>query len=297
MSGATERKTAKRAESPNPGKKADDTKKGEAKDAPKSFMAANGKKIGILSALVAVGFVLKTQFGDKVNMAELMEQAIKFVEAQGSTAVIYYCLFTFIGVVCLVPTTPMEFAGGFLFTPTYGFFMVSLFTGISKLAANIVSVLIAKFVVKDWVMKNVVAKSELLTMVSKAVEEEPWKMAFLVRGSMVPLFVKNYGLGVMNIGYLPNAGCSCIFTNFYAMQNIYMGSTMSDIKDVFSPKKASAGAPAADWLSAATAKKMMPIVINVALVFFLVKAVQAQIKKAKAKIEEDTKKKTDGKKD
>merc|ERR1712187_293389 len=90
-------------------------------------------------------------------------------------------------------------------------------------------------------MEKVVKKSELLMGVSSAVKEEPWKMAFLVRGSMVPLFVKNYGLGVTDIGYLPNACCSMIFTNFYAAQNIYMGSTMSNLKEVFAPKKAGAG--------------------------------------------------------
>merc|ERR1719253_337149 len=122
-----------------------------------------------------------------------------------------------------------------------------------KLIANIISVLIARFVVRDWVMKNVVSKYELLSMVSKAVKEEPWKMAFLVRGSMVPLAVKNYGLGVMDIGYLPIACCSCLFTNFYAMQNLSLGSSIQKIEEVFSPSKSDAPK---DWMQ--TAKNMMP---------------------------------------
>jgi len=211
---------------------------------------------------------------------------VAFVEAQGQTAVIWYCAFTFLGVVCLIPTTPMELAGGFLFSPKYGAFGVLAFTGSTKLCANIVSVLIARFVVKDWVMKNVVAKSELLTMVSTAVKEEPWKMAFLVRGSMVPLFVKNYGLGVMDIGYAPIAVCSTIFTNFYAFQNIYMGSTLQDLKEVFAPKAAGGEQ---DWTS--TAKKVMPIAFNVLLIVFLVKAVKSQMVKQKAAIEANLKKK------
>merc|ERR1712185_470401 len=104
---------------------------------------------------------------------------------------------------------------------------------------------------------------------------------------MVPLAVKNYGLGVMDIDYLPIACCSAIFTNFYAMQNIYMGSTLQNLKDVFSPKKAGAGGANADWTQ--TAKKLMPIVFNVVLVIFLVKAIKGQIKKQKAAIEKDLK--------
>merc|ERR1712187_1091601 len=121
-----------------------------------------------------------------------------------------------------------------------------------KLCANVVSVLIARHLVRDMVMEKVVKKSELLSMVAEAVKDEPWKMAFLVRGSMVPLFVKNYGLGVTDIGYLPNACCSMIFTNFYAAQN---------------------------------AKSVLPIVFNVLLVICLVKALKAQFKKQKDEIQ------------
>jgi uncharacterized membrane protein YdjX (TVP38/TMEM64 family) len=200
--------------------------------------------------------------------------------------------FTFVGVVCLVPTTVMEIAGGFLFANKFGFW-VYVFTGCTKLCANIVSVLIARFLVKDYVMKHVVEKSDLLKMVASAVKEEPWKMAFLVRGSMVPLFVKNYGLGVMDIGYLPNACCSLIFTNFYAAQNIYLGSTMQDLKEVFAPKKGDAGPR--DWT--ATAKTLMPVVFNVLLVFVLVKALKQQFKKQRESLEKNLKEKGEKKAD
>lgn len=249
-------------------------------------------KSAVSVAVAGVAFYAAYKYlGSKVNVKELLEQAVDFVEAQGNSAVYFYVLFTFVGVVCLVPTTPMEVSGGFLFYKTYGPW-VYVFTGATKLCANIVSVLIARFLVKDWVMEKIVKKSELLNMVSLAVKDEPWKMAFLVRGSMVPLFVKNYGLGVTDIGYLPNACCSMIFTNFYAAQNIYMGSTMQNLKEVFAPKKASTDGPK-HWTS--YAKTLMPIVFNVLLVIFLVKALKAQFKKQRLEIEKKLKAKADGK--
>jgi len=276
-----------RAKSPVP--KADDAPKVDAKDEEKK------KEGGLLTpkngviAVVVVGviFGLYKQFGSNIDIKDGLEKAVLFVEGQGNAAVFWYCALTLIGVVCLVPTTPMEIAGGFLFSPSWGMWGVLLFTGTAKLIGNSVSVLIARFLVKDWVMKNVVAKSDLLKMVSEAVKEEPWKMAFLVRGSMVPLFVKNYGLGVMEIDFLPIAACSMIFTNFYAFQNIYMGSSLQDIKEVFAPKQAAAGPM--DWQS--TAKKMMPIAFNILLVIFLIKAVKAQMVKQKAQIEKNLKEK------
>jgi uncharacterized membrane protein YdjX (TVP38/TMEM64 family) len=281
----------KRAESPGR------TAEAKVEDAVQQDTAKKGgllapRNLAIMAVVLALGFAAKKFLGEHINVKELMEKGVAFIEAQGSTAVLYYCAFTLVGVVCLIPTTPMELAGGFLFSPIYGMWTVLAFTGTAKLIANIISVLIARHIVKDWVHKNMVAKSELLTMVATAVKEEPWKMAFLVRGSMVPLAVKNYGLGVMDIDYLPIAVCSAIFTNFYAFQNIYMGSTLQNLKDVFSPKKAAEGP--SDWME--TAKKLMPIVFNVVLVIFLVKAVKAQIKKQKAAIEQNLKDK-DKKKD
>merc|ERR1719409_622784 len=230
--------------------------------------------------------------GDKKGMQEKMEKAIDYVQAQGDNALYVYLFFTFVGVVCLVPTTPMEFAGGFLFSPQYGMWGVLFMTSFAKLCANTVSVLIARYVVKDWVHNNLVKNSELLTMVSQAVKEEPFKMAFLVRGSMVPLCVKNYGLGCMDIGFVPIACNSCIFTTFYALQNIYVGAACTERKEVFAPKKKAADD--GDWSS--TIKACLPIAFNVALVIFLVKAVKAQIKKQKNKIEEQTKEKLSDKK-
>jgi uncharacterized membrane protein YdjX (TVP38/TMEM64 family) len=272
-----------RAESPKPkaeaapaaDKKEDDKKKGG---------LFTPKTAAIVAVIAIVLYVAKTQL--KIDFKPMLEKSVNWVEAQGDTAVYWYCAFTLIGVVCLIPTTPMEIAGGFLFSANYGGpWGVLLFTGGTKLVANIISVLIARHLVRDWVMRTVVAKSELLTMVSNAVKEEPWKMAFLVRGSMVPLFVKNYGLGVMEIDYLPIACCSTIFTNFYAMQNIYMGSTLKNLEEVFAPKKG--GAAPSDWM--ATAKSLAPIAFNVLLVIFLVKAIKGQMTKQKKQIEENLK--------
>merc|ERR1712176_326769 len=134
-----------------------------------------------------------------------------------------------------------------------------------------------RYLVRDWVMKNFVDKSELLTMVSKAIKDEPYKMSLLVRGSMAPLMVKNYGLGVMDVGFLPIALTSCVFTPFYAFQNIYVGSQCQNLAEVFAPKKADPNAPT-DYV--AMLKTLVPVVMNVLLIYLLVKAVKQQVKKA-----------------
>lgn len=290
-----------RAQSPKPASRKSETEQNSGEDnvnskteaIPEKTEKKNSPKTAVIVALVCFAlFAASKYFGSKVDIKAQLEKAADFVERQGDIAVYWYCAFTFIGVICLVPTTLMELAGGFLFHGQYGLW-VYIFTGASKLCANVVSVIIARNLIKDLVMEKIVKKSELLTMVADAVKDEPWKMAFLVRGSMVPLFVKNYGLGVTDIGYLPNACCSMIFTNFYAAQNIYMGSTMSNLKEVFAPKKAGGGPQ--DWAS--TVKAILPIVLNILLVVVFVKALKKQFKKQRAEIEEKLKKKTDKKAD
>jgi len=275
-----------RADSVIPAKKEDEKKEDEVKKGATKSGLFTPLNIGVAVA-VAVFAVCFYFFGPKVDVKGSLQKAVQFIDNQGQTAVIWYCVVVLVGVVCLVPTTPVELAGGFLFSPKYGVMGTLVFTGATKLVANTISVLIARFVLKDWVNRTLVAKYDLLKMVSIAVKEEPWKMAFLVRGSMVPLAVKNYGLGVMEIGYMPIVACSMIFTNFYAFQNIYIGSTLKNLEEVFAPKKAGGGPT--DWTQ--KAKSLMPIAFNVLLIVFLVKAVKAQVKKQKDKIEADLKKK------
>lgn len=275
---------SKRTSSPKPTKEAEKKKDDVEKEVkPAKGMLQQPKTILTMVVVAVLAFVFYKTIGDKEKMRLALESGVAYVEAQGDRGLYIYLFFTWCGVVCLVPTTPMELAGGFLFSPRYGMWQTLFMTSGAKLVANLISVLLARHVFKQWVFDNVITKFELLQMVSEAVKDEPWKMAFLVRGSMLPLAVKNYGLGVMEIAYTPIALNSCIFTTFYAFQNIYMGSLLVDLKDIFSPKKASA-APG-DWLS--TCKSMAPVAFNVLLVLFLVKAVKGQIKKAKDKMETD----------
>lgn len=244
------------------------------------------KYVGVVATIGAIVYGSSQALGPG-GVKEGIENAISYVEAQGDNAMYFYLFFTFVGVVCLIPTTPMEFAGGFLFSAGYGMWTTWFMTSVAKLIANIISVMIARYLVKDWVLNNIISKFDLMKMVRDAVKEEPYKMAFLVRGSMLPLFAKNYGLGVLDIGYLPIAICSCIFTPFYAFQNIYFGSSCKDLKEVFSPKKK--GAEGGSWVD--TFKSTAPIMFNVLLVIFLVRAIKGQIKKQKAQIEQQLKEK------
>jgi len=274
-------KASSRAASPGSRSRAGaDDSSAESAKAKKSEFSTSTVALSIAACILLFG---STFLIGKDRVRAAMEATADYVEQQGDNGMLVYLLFTFIAIITPIPsTTPLEFAGGFLFSPTYGMINTWLLTCMSKFCANSVSVLIARYVVRDWVVKNFVEKSDLLTMVSKAIKDEPYKMSLLVRGSMAPLMVKNYGLGVMDVGFLPIALTSCVFTPFYAFQNIYVGSQCKNLKDVFSPKKADPNA-SLDYVG--VLKTAVPVVMNVALIYLLVQAVKRQVKKAREEME------------
>jgi len=280
-----------RADSP-PSRAAKEEKddKSQAKAVEKSGLSPVAIAALVICAVASGG----SFFIGKDGLKKAMESTIDYVEKQGDNGMYVYLLFTFIAIITPIPsTTPLEFAGGFLFSPQYGMINTWLLTCLAKFGANFVSVLIARYVVRDWVVKNFVEKSELMTMVARAIKDEPYKMSLLVRGSMAPLMVKNYGLGVMDVGFLPIALTSCIFTPFYAFQNIYVGSQCQNIKEVFSPKKADPNA-GTDYVG--LIKTLVPVVMNIALIWLLVRAVKKQVKKTREETERSMREK-DAKKD
>jgi uncharacterized membrane protein YdjX (TVP38/TMEM64 family) len=140
----------------------------------------------------------------------------------------------------------------------------------------------ARHFFRDWVNEKIVAKNELLRLVRDGIKDEPYKLSFLIRGAMIPLGVKNYGLGVMEVGYLPIICGSLVFTPVYGFRNIYLGSGLSDMAEIFAPPKAGDGPVTLE----ARIKKMMPIICNVLLVVVTIKIFMNQINKQR-KIEED----------
>jgi len=219
-------------------------------------------------------------------------QAIAYIESQGAFGFFIYHVILFFQILFIIPISPLEFAGGFLFKNTYGIFVTSCTVCLTKFAANLFSVFFARNFIRGWVRKNILEKSELLMMVEGAMSDEPYKMSFLVRGALIPLGIKNFGLGVMDVGYLPIIAGSLVFTPVYGFRNIYLGSSFSDLAEIFAPKKQDA----ADATWAELVKKLLPIAFNVLLVLFTIKAIMGQLKKQRLKIENELKAK-EGKKE
>ena len=133
----------------------------------------------------------------------------------------------------MLPSTPVEVVAGFLYGLRWGFALAVA----GKLAGNVVSVLLARFVLRGWIERTVLPRSPLLAAVSGAAAENGFRAALLVRASMVPLSVKNYGLGILPISLADIAKASMICGPSFALQHVYVGAAASSILEATSSEK------------------------------------------------------------
>lgn len=156
-----------------------------------------------------------------------------------------YLLTVFVGVLLLVPSTPIETLGGLLYanplydvtgiqaacvsligtqTATCDMLELWLLGSFAKLSANVFSVLIARHLARSLVERHLLPRYPILQAASTLAEEEPLKTTLLIRGSVVPLAVKNYGCGVLKVPYWCIALGSLVFGPLYGFQNFLLGA-------------------------------------------------------------------------
>ena len=208
-----------------------------------------------------------------------------------------YLLTVFVGVLLLVPSTPIETLGGLLYaspqhdvtgmqaacasligtqTATCDMLELWLLSSFAKLSANVFSVLIARHLARDLVERHLLPRYPILQAASTLAEEEPLKTTLLIRGSMVPLAVKNYGCGVLNVPYWCIALGSLLFGPLYGFQNFLMGAEARRLGED-SVTAAGSGNKSAEMM-------VLSVVVQLAVVMAVVKRVQQKIKDV-AKVE------------
>merc|ERR1719346_832018 len=107
-------------------------------------------KNATLAVVVAiVGIIFYMLVGDKKKLQELTTGAIKYIESQGNFGYFIYHVLLFVQILVVMPLTPLEIAGGFLFKDTYGLACISATVFLTKFAANVGSVFFARHFMKD----------------------------------------------------------------------------------------------------------------------------------------------------
>jgi uncharacterized membrane protein YdjX (TVP38/TMEM64 family) len=208
-----------------------------------------------------------------------------------------YLLAVFVGVLLLIPSTPIETLGGVLYakpdydatalqpacvavigeqTATCDVLELWILSSLAKLFANVFSVLIARHLARGFVERHVFPRYSILQAASDIAEEEPLKTTLLIRGSMVPLAVKNYGCGVLNVPYWCIALGSLIFGPLYGFQNFLMAAEARRLgEDSMTAASSGNGGKNVEAM-------VLGYVLQLMVVIALVQRVQAKIKQMTA---------------
>ncbi len=209
----------------------------------------------------------------------------------------HYLLAVFAGVLLLIPSTPIETLGGVLYakpehdvtalqsacvaiigqqTATCDVLELWILSSLAKLFANIFSVLIARHFARGFVERHVFPRYSILQAASEIAEEEPLKTTLLIRGSMVPLAVKNYGCGVLNVPYWCIALGSLVFGPLYGFQNFLMAAEARRLgEDSVTAAGSGVGAKSVEAM-------MLGYLVQLLVVMAIVQRVQARIKRMAA---------------
>lgn len=130
-----------------------------------------------------------------LNLNEISTNTIEWIEEQGNLAPIFYIFFLAIWVVLLLPCSVIEIVPGFLFGFKIGWTVAIL----GKSLGTFISLLIGRYLLKDFLQKRIIAKYPIMKAFNKAIEEEGFKVILMIRVTYLPMLIKNYGLAVLDV--------------------------------------------------------------------------------------------------
>ena len=120
---------------------------------------------------------------------------MEFIRGEGYWGWVLFCALYALCCLLFMPGSLLAIAAGAVF----GFWIGLLLVLIGNGAGSVLSLLIARFLLHDWLEKKL-NNYPRLQVIQKAVEQEDWKLVLLTRLSPVmPSSLINYSLGLTNI--------------------------------------------------------------------------------------------------
>jgi len=179
---------------------------------------------------------------------------ISWVQSAGTKGIIGYTIFFALGVTFCLPCTPLEMLPGFLFG-----FKIGLGVAIvGKNCGNLIQVLLARYVLRNWAQQNVINKYENCQIAQQMINRGGFKSLFLFRSVSFPLYVKNFGLGAMDLS-LKNIMAACFLSGLpFACVWTFLGCKSKNLLDILNGNKPSLGMP--NWINYVVPLILVPLI-------------------------------------
>jgi len=168
----------------------------------------------------------------KYAQEPLLEVLAWFNEA-GYLGCILYIFFVMLWLTLLLPKTSTFLLSGFI----YGWLGIPVAICAGMLAA-IVSFLIVASVrpcglIPSDLSKRLRNRYEELSLLGDLMTIRPYRTLILARLLYIATPVKNYGLSVLGVPFLPYCVATFVSTTLYAIPMVYTGLMISNVKEVF----------------------------------------------------------------
>jgi uncharacterized membrane protein YdjX (TVP38/TMEM64 family) len=198
---------------------------------------------------------------------------ISWTRDAGHYGVVGYTFFFAISIAFCLPCTPLEMLPGFLFG-----FQVGLPVAVAgKNMGNLLQVLLARYFLKSWAQRHIIDKYENTRIAQHMIHRGGLTSLLVFRSISMPLYIKNFSLGAMDIS-LTNIMASCLITGMpFAIVWTFLGTKANGIVQLLTGERPALGTP--DWMNWAVPLALVPLLL------LLARHVKAEFLKAKEDVE------------
>ena len=167
--------------------------------------------VGLPLALVGVWQLLP--------MADYLHATVRWIAATGLVGIAMFWLVYVLAAAVGIPRTPLHVAAGVVFS--FPVAMAVVLAG--AVSAQALTFTIARTVARDWVMRRI-ADAPRVRQLLALVEEEPFKIVFLVRLNLfIPGVLKGYGFGTTGVPFGTYLAASALGFLPVGLAHVYLG--------------------------------------------------------------------------
>lgn len=152
-------------------------------------------------------------------MDDYLRDTVRWIGSTGLVGIAVFTVLYVFAAVVGIPRTPMHIAAGVVFS--FPVAMAVVLAG--AVSAQAVTFTIARTVARDWVTRRI-AQAPRVRQLLDLVEEEPFKVVFLVRLNLfIPGVLKGYGFGTTNVPFRTYMLASALGFLPIGLAHVYLG--------------------------------------------------------------------------
>lgn len=194
----------------------------------------NRKKLKIALLIFGAGAAVFLISQNADRLQELLRSAFEWVGRRGATAPLYFIAIYTLATFLLVPILFVNMAGGFLFGPVSGAFLVAF----AALCSSGLCYLLSHYFLRHW-MHGQIEKKPWLRVIDKVIKSAGWKIVLLTRLAPVcPFIPLNFAYGTSKIRWWVFLSASFIGFLPGAFLYAYLGSAAGSWIGVEAPRTA-----------------------------------------------------------